>query len=164
MYIRNATINDADAIRTILNEAILETTATFDIEIKSIEDIVDWIKKHDDRFILYVAEIDKETVGLGALSKFSERKGYNDMAELSIYVNKKFHKKGIGKELVKHALSKASEVKFHTIVAFVTGGNQASIKMLAPFGFQFQGKMKEVGIKFGKRWNLEIWQTFLKAK
>ena len=49
LVIRPATLADVDAIREIYNEAILTSTATFDIEPKTREDRLQWFAAHDAR-------------------------------------------------------------------------------------------------------------------
>ena len=44
---RSATADDIPFITEVYNDAILNTTATFDTEVKSIEDRMLWFKNHD---------------------------------------------------------------------------------------------------------------------
>ena len=46
--IRPATENDVPAITEIYNEAVVNTTATFDTEVKSVEDRMIWFLARDD--------------------------------------------------------------------------------------------------------------------
>ena len=56
--IRPAARGDAEAIATIYNEAILETTATFDTETKTADERRSWLESHGDRHPVLVAELD----------------------------------------------------------------------------------------------------------
>ena len=38
----------------------------------------------------------------------------------------------------------------HTVVSVITSGNEASEKLHKKFGFEFCGRIKEVGMKFEK--------------
>ena len=56
LIIRRAELADAEAITEIYNEAILTTTATFDTEAKEVAERIEWLKLHDDRHPVLVAE------------------------------------------------------------------------------------------------------------
>lgn len=57
LNIRQSERSDIDAITEIYNEAILTTTATFDLEPKTREDRLKWLNDHDDRHPILVAEL-----------------------------------------------------------------------------------------------------------
>ena len=56
IVIRDAEIRDLVAITEIYNEAILNTTATLDTKVKSIEERKNWLSKHNHRYPVIVAE------------------------------------------------------------------------------------------------------------
>src|SRR5689334_23168715 len=85
--IRRAELADASAIADIYNEAILTTTATFDTEPKSVEDRVQWLQSHDERHPVLVAVVDGTVVGWASLTRWSERRAYDETAETSFYVH-----------------------------------------------------------------------------
>ena len=84
--IRRAELADLEAITAIYNEAILTTTATFDTEPKSACEQLPWFRSHGERHPILVADRDGTVVGWAALSKWSERRAYDDTAETSFYV------------------------------------------------------------------------------
>ena len=79
--IRAATPADVPAIAEIYNEAILTTTATFDLEPKSLADRAEWLQSRGARHPVLVAEVDGRVVGFAALSRWSDRTAYDDTAE-----------------------------------------------------------------------------------
>src|SRR5688572_31066489 len=99
MNIRLAQLNDAEAIAAIYNEAILTSTATFDTETKSIEERQAWLKSHDARHPVWVAEMEGKVVGWASLTKWSDRPAYADTAETSFYVASQYRGRGIGRKL-----------------------------------------------------------------
>ena len=52
--LRPAAIDDLPVIRKIYNHAILNTVATFDIEMKSDEEMLLWFEKHGERYPVVV--------------------------------------------------------------------------------------------------------------
>jgi len=57
------------------------------------------------------------------------------------------------------ALLEAGEkAGLHTVIARITGGNEASLRLAQSAGFELVGTMKEVGRKFGKLHNVHLMQ------
>jgi L-amino acid N-acyltransferase len=94
--IRRAEIADAAAIAEIYNEAIVTTTATFDTEVKTVEERAQWLEAHDERHPVLVAEVAGKVVGWTSLSRWSERRAYDGTAESSFYVLSPYRGRGVG--------------------------------------------------------------------
>ena len=148
--IRPAEIKDVPAIAEIYNDAILNTTATFDTEPKSIEDRVLWLKKHGTNYPVLIAEENNIVVGWASLTQWSDRCAYEKTAEVSVYVHKDQRGKGIGKKLLEQLVAAGEKAGIHYMLARITEGNKTSIHLHELFGFTHIGVMKEVGFKFGK--------------
>jgi len=148
--IREAKISDINEITAIYNWAIINTTATFDNETKSIDEQKSWFYKHGNKNPIIVAEINEKIVGWASLSKWSDRCAYSDTAELSLYVKEGFMNMGIGRKLMKKIIEKGNNIGLHVLIARITEGNENSIHLHESFGFKHIGIMKEVGKKFEK--------------
>ncbi len=77
--VRVATVEDAEAIRSIYNYEVTHTVATFDLVPRSIEDQEQWIASRTGAFATVVAtlgDVDPNeppiVVGFGALSPYRE--------------------------------------------------------------------------------------------
>ena len=149
--IRVAMLKDLKGITEIYNHAILNTTATFDTEPKTVQEQKKWFKEHGSKNPIVVAEIDKEIVGFASLSKYSTRCAYSDTAEISIYIKEKYRGKGIGKKLIKEIVDTGEKTGIHAIISRIAEGNKISIHLHDIVGFKHVGIYKEVGYKFGKR-------------
>ncbi len=149
--IRKATLKDLKEITDIYNEAILKTVATFDTEIKSLDEQKIWFDNHGAKNPIIVAEQNEIVIGWASLSQWSDRCAYSDTAEISLYVKSKYQGKGIGKKLIESILKEGKKVGLHAIIARITQGNKLSVRLHKKFGFKQIGVMKEVGQKFGKR-------------
>ena len=88
--IRKAVPLDVPAITEIYNEAILTTTATFDIKPKTVASQRNWFKDHGKRNPVLVAVVDGKVVGWVSLSEYSARCAYADTVELSLYIKEEF--------------------------------------------------------------------------
>lgn len=149
MVIRNAVLADAVFIANIYNEAVENTTATFDTELKSVTNREEWLNQHSDKYPVLVAEIEGEVVGFASMSRWSDRSAYNDTAEISIYISPAFHNRGIGKKLMHAIIDAGKKGGLHCVLSRISQGNAKSIYLHEQNGFSTIGVMKEVGKKFG---------------
>ncbi len=158
LTIRPATIDDLGAITAIYNQAILTTVATFDTKPKSLDEQKEWFEQHGARNPILVAELENHVVGWASLSRWSDRCAYSDTAEVSLYVAEENRGKGIGRMLLESIVDAGRGAGFHTIVARIAEGNDASVDLHRTVGFEQVGVMKEVGRKFGKLLDVVILQ------
>ena len=162
LIIRSAVKEDVDSIKNIYNWAVDHTTGTFDTELKSIENRIEWFVNRESQFIVLVAEWKNDIAGYIALNKWSERKAYDITAEVSFYVKPEFQGKGIGKKLLSTAIKFAEESKLVSLISRITEGNDQSIHLHKMAGFETIGVMKKAGIKFGKLLDVTLMQLILK--
>lgn len=158
MRVRPATIDDASAVAEIYNEAVISSTASFDLEPCDAADRVRWLSERAARHPVVVAEIGARVVGWGALSRFSERPAYQWTAEISVYVASTAHRQGIGRALASDLLARATEAGLHSVVARICTENVASLEMMRSLGFSETGTMHEVGRKFGRWLDVATWE------
>ena len=161
LKIRKAEIKDVPAITEIYNHAIIHTTSTFDTEIKTLENRLEWFRQHSPKHSIIVAECEGDVAGWASLSKWSEKMAYDSSVENSLYVDEKYRGKGIGKKLLEAIIDEGRKNGFHTIIARISDGNEISLKMHYDLGFEMTGTLKEVGVKFGKLIDVYILQIYL---
>jgi L-amino acid N-acyltransferase len=149
--VRLATLDDAEAIRSIYNPEVVESTVTFDITPRSLEEQRAYLAARSGAYAVIVAEQDGEVVGFAALSRWKEKAAYSTSVEDSIYVHRGHQGKGIGKLLLKELLEVATTHGFHAVLARIVDGAEASVALHEAFGFEIVGTEREVGRKFG-RW------------
>ena len=164
LTIREATLPDLGAITEIYNEAILKTVATFDTQTKTVEEQKSWFAEHGSKYPMLVAEQDGYVVGWASLSMWSDRCAYSDTAEGSLYVKEEYQGKGIGRKLLEAIIRAGQKAGLHTVVARITGGNEASIHLCESVGFEHIGVMKEVGRKFGKLLDVNLMQKIYDSR
>lgn len=153
MKIRAATPDDIPGILEIYNEAVINTTATYDYEPVTLENRIAWFEEHcADRYPVFVAIHSLgDVVGWSSLNRYRYRRGYNFTAENSIYVAANQRGKGLGKLLMPPLIDGARTRGLHAIVAGIDAQNEASMRLHAAFGFEKVAHFKEVGFKFD-RW------------
>ena len=159
--IRRAELADAPAIADIYNEAILTTTATFDTETKSVEERAQWLQSHDERHPVLVAVAEGKVVDWASLTRWSERRAYDDTAETSFYVHSTHRGRGIGRKLKDAIIEEARRLRYHTLIARVAEGSDESIYLNERAGFVHVRTLKEVGRKFDRLLDVHIMQKLL---
>lgn len=163
MNIRYAKESDMPQLLDIYNYEVLNGTATFDLQVKTLEERMVWFLEHNiDNHPLIVAEIDENVVAYASLSSYREKAAYHATVELSIYVDIAYRRRGIARKLLGCLLDEAkSREDIHTIISVITEGNDRSIALHEEFGFVYCGTMKEVGLKFGKMLGIVNYQLIL---
>ena len=150
LIIRHAVSADIESITDIYNEAILTTDATFDTEPKAVTEQMTWFDDHGKKNPILVAEENGILCGWASLSKWSSRSAYADTAEISVYIKREFHNRGIGRRLMQEILEEGEKAGLHTIISRITAGNTASVYLHEELGFEHIGIMREGGKKFDK--------------
>lgn len=163
LNIRRAVVADIDAITEIYNEAILTTTATFDLEPKTREDRLQWFADHGDRHPILVAEWSGNVVGWACLNPWKPRAAYDNTAESSFYVKEEYRGRRIGRKLKRAIIEEARRLGFHVLIAGAAEGSDASMHLNESFGFEVVGTFKKVGRKFGRDLDVTYFQMFLDA-
>lgn len=160
--IRLAEPTDAEAIRSIYNVEVAESTVTFDLVPRSLEQQEEWIRRHSGGHPAVVALDDAGTVlGFGSLSPYKERPAYAPTVEDSVYVHRDGRGAGVGRALLGELIRLAQGYGYHSVVARIVGGHDASIGLHAAQGFQLVGVEREVGRKLGRWLDVVIMQRLL---
>ncbi|MGH7736223.1 MAG: GNAT family N-acetyltransferase, partial [Gemmatimonadales bacterium] len=151
LEVRVATPGDAEAIRTIYNAEVTGSTVTFDIVPRTREEQAAWVEDHQGAHPAIVAVAGGAVAGFGSLSPFRERPAYATTVEDSVYVAEAWRGRGVGRRLLAELVAVAARQGFHTVIARISGDNEASIALHRAEGFALVGVEREVGRKFG-RW------------
>lgn len=161
MELRLGTVADAEALRTIYNREVLETTHTFDLEPRTLEEQEAWIREREGALGVVVAEIDGEVAGFASLSPYRPRAAYRTSVENSVYVAETARGTGVGRALMEELIDVATKRGFHTIIARISGGHEASVGLHHSCGFHVVGTEREVGRKFGRWLDVIVMQRML---
>jgi len=153
---------DAEATRAIYNVEVLESTVTFDITPRTLADQQVWIAEHSGGHPAIVAvDGPGEVVGFASLSPFKPRAAYAPTVEDSVYVHRDCRGRGIGALLLREVIRLGTDHGFHSVVARIVGGHEASIALHRQCGFEEVGCEREVGRKFGRWLDVVLMQRML---
>ena len=161
LRIRIVEPGDAPAIRDIYNREVLESTVTFDLVPRTLEDQVAWIDEHSGGHPAVVAVDGHDVVGFASLTPYRPRPAYMTTVEDSVYVHRDHRGAGVGALLLGELVDLAREHGFHAIIARIVGDHAASIRLHTACGFETIGTEREVGRKFGKWLDVVLMQKML---
>lgn len=163
MKVQAATESDLPEITTIYNDAILKTTATFDVAPRTDAEQVAWFREHGPKHPILVAEDQGRVVGWASLSAWSGRCAYSDTAELSVYVAEGVRGRGVGQRLAESILEAGRRAGLHTVISRIAGESEASVRLHEKLGFKKIGVMREVGRKFGRLIDVHLYQHLFES-
>ena len=161
LIIRRAAQADLEDIRRIYNHAILRTTATFNTEPKTLEDWEQTYAQQTERYPLLVAAVDGKVAGWALIRPYGHRQAYEHSVENAIYLDDDYQGRGIGSALLGELIGMARELGFHTVLALIVAGNDASVKLHEKHGYAQVGVLREVGRKFDRWLDIVVMQRML---
>ena len=160
--IRPATPEDHPAILDIWTPVIRDTTVTFVSELKTPESLVEYIDGRRARGReFFVAELEGAVAGFASYDQFRGGDGYVHAMEHTIILGPAARGRGIGRALMQAVEAHARERGAHTMVAGVSGENDAGIAFHAAVGYEPCGRMPQSGRKFGRWLDLVLMQKIL---
>lgn len=153
----------AEAIRAIFNDAILNSTALYDYQPRSPEVMAHWFaaKRNGNFPVIGVLAGNGELMGFGSYGTFRAWPAYHYTVEHSLYVAAAFRRRGVGKVLLREIISHAQARDYHVLVGGIDSQNAASLALHRQFGFTPAGTLREVGYKFGRWLDLDLYQLIL---
>ena len=162
LSVRPATDGDAEALRAIYNPEVLESTVTFDLVPRTLDDQLAWQQARSGAHVVLVAvDGSDEVVGFGSLSPYKERPAYSTTVEDSVYVRRDQQGRGVGRLLLQELVAIATAHGFHAMMARIVGDHEASIALHRALGFEMVGTEREVGRKFGRWLDVIVMQRLL---
>jgi phosphinothricin acetyltransferase len=154
---RHATIEDLPAIVAIYNSTIPSRLVTADLEPVTVESRQAWFTAHKPHARpLWVVEERGNIVAWLSFSDFYGRPAYLRTAEVSIYLLETARGRGLGSGLLEAALARAPELGIDTLLGFIFGHNEPSLRLFRRFGFGEWGRLPRVAVLDGVERDLVI--------
>jgi len=142
---RLAARGDLAQIVAIYNATIASRRVTADTEPVSVQSRVRWFEEHDPALRpLWVVEAEGRIAAWLSYSSFYGRPAYDKTAELSVYVDEDFRQRGLGSYLLTQALRHAPALKLDTLLGFIFGHNEPSLRLFEKSGFRKWGELPGV--------------------
>jgi L-amino acid N-acyltransferase YncA len=149
--VRPATAGDSAAIAALYDHHVRHGTASFDSEGPTAAQWAVKIAYVQSRgWPFLVTELDGSLAGYAYATQFRDRPAYARTCENSIYIAPAAIGQGLGAALLAELIEQARASGFHQMIAVIGGGEPASVALHAKLGFVERGRMKDVGLKFGR--------------
>ncbi len=137
MTIRDAANADLPAIVAIYNSIIPGRMVTADLEPVSVASRLPWLQAHDPaKRPIWVAEENGEIRAWLSFDTFYPRAAYDGTVMLALYVHEKHRRAGLGRMLLTRALAHAPKLGVHTVLGYIFGHNEPSLRLFEAFGFE----------------------------
>lgn len=159
--IRPARLEDSEAIAAIYAPYCTDTVISFEMEAPTADEMRQRIEKITKALPWLVEERAGKVVGYAYASPHRERLAYQYSVEVSVYVDKNFHKQGIGTALYKQLFDELRALGKYNALAGITLPNQASVSIHERLGFVQTGTYSKVGYKFQGWHDVGWWQLVL---
>jgi phosphinothricin acetyltransferase len=149
--IRPATLDDAPAIATIYNQGIEDRLATLETQLRSPDERREWLAARGPRHPVVVVEADGRVVGWASLNSFNPRPAYDNVADISVYVERAWRGRGVGRRLIARLVELARAIGYHKLVLAAFPFNEAGMALYRRMGFGTVGIYREQG-RLDGRW------------
>lgn len=147
---RLATREDLPRIVAIYNATIPSREVTADLEPVSVESRQHWFDQHrPESHPLWVVDLDDQVAAWLSFSSFYGRPAYRRTAEISVYVDMPWRAIGVGRYLLGQAIAAAPSLQLDTLLGFIFGHNERSLRLFERVGFQRWGHLPRVAVLDG---------------
>ena len=163
LSIRDVQISDAPRLIEIYSYYVLNTAVSFEYDVPPVDEFIRRIKNTTEQYPYLVCVKDDRVVGYAYAGAYSPRKAYEWTAAASIYVDKDYHRQGIGSLLydsLEEKLRAQGIVNLLAGVAFCDKEDEYlshdSKKFHISKGYSQVAHMIKIGKKFD-RWYDLLW-------
>jgi L-amino acid N-acyltransferase YncA len=161
LSIRGAVASDAEAICRIYNQGIEDRLATLETELRTPAERAEWLAARGPRHPVMVAEAAGEVVGWGSLNRFNPRPAYDHVVDFSVYVERAWRGKGVGRQLLARLIELATELRYHKMVLAAFPFNPPGMALYRRMGFTEVGVYREQGQVDGKWVDVVVMEKLL---
>lgn len=161
--IRTATIQDAEAILDIYGYYVENTAISMEYDIPTLAEFENRIANTLENYPYLVAEMDEKIVGYAYAGRFHPRAAFYRSAEVSIYIHKHAHKKGVGRmlyEAIEEKLTEQGILNVYASIAYTDIEDEYLTNNSTQFhehmGYTKVAQFNNCCYKFG-RWYHLIW-------
>jgi phosphinothricin acetyltransferase len=152
---------DAAACAAIYAPYVRDSAVSFEEAVPSAEQLAARIARIAATHPWLVCERDGNVVGFAYGVPHRERAAYRWAADVSVYVDPAWQRRGIGRALYAALLSRLRAQRLHVACAGITLPNAASVGLHESLGFELVGIYRGIGWKAGAWRDVGWWQLRL---
>lgn len=164
MRIRHADpARDGAGCAAIYAPFVTDSAISFEEEVPTAADFAARIERIQLTHPWIVAECEQRLAGFAYGCPHRERAAYRWAAEVSVYVDPGFHRRGVGRALYQALLGLLREQGLWVACAGIALPNEASVALHESLGFALVGVYRRIGYKAGAWWDVGWWQLELRS-
>jgi L-amino acid N-acyltransferase YncA len=148
--VRFASLDDAPAICAIYNQGIEDRVATLETERRDPDERRRWLASRGTRYPVVVAEQGGQVVAWASLNSFNPRRCYDHVADISVYVERSWRGKGMGRIMLARLIELGRALGFHKLVLACFPTNKPGVALYERMGFTPVGLYREQGLLDGQ--------------
>jgi L-amino acid N-acyltransferase YncA len=158
LTLRAATEGDLPDIVDIYNATIASRMVTADLEPVTVESRRSWLAAHQipSRPIWVLGDATDRIRAWISFDQFYARAAYDGTAMIAIYVATSHQRQGLGRHLLTTAIARAPALGLHTLLGYIFGHNERSLRLFESHGFERWGHLPRVAVLDGLERDLII--------
>ena len=147
---------DAPAVRGIYAPFVADSATSFETDVPDVAEMERRLTVHADRYPWLVFEQGGTVLGYAYASPHRARKAYQWSVEVSVYVDPRAHRSGVGRALYTALFDVLRRQHYVNAYAGITLPNPKSVGLHQSMGFAPVGVYRQIGFKFD-RWHDVQW-------
>jgi Sortase and related acyltransferases len=148
-----------NTVMKIFNYYISESMAAFPETILPEQFYLMMMKRSEELSAYVLFEKDKnEVIGFCSLNPYSPFSTFKATATITYFIDKDYVGKGLGSQCLAKLEEDASKLGIHNIIAEISSRNDESITFHKKHGFEFAGKLNDIGEKLGNIFSIVYMQ------
>jgi phosphinothricin acetyltransferase len=158
--VRRALKADVPTLLDIYNHYVVHTHITFDLDARTLEQRLAWFSQFSmtRRHQCFVTEHDGKVIGWASSGPFKDRAAYDCSVETSVYLAPHATRQGFGRRLYAALFEALEQADVHRAYGGIAQPNEASVGLHEAMGFALVGTYRQVGRKFGRFWDVAIYE------
>jgi phosphinothricin acetyltransferase len=156
--LRTAVEADLPAIVAIYNSTIASRMVTADLEPVTVDSRRAWFAAHQKPAhpIWVLCDSAGEISAWLSFDQFYPRAAYDGTAMVALYVAPAARRLGLGRHLLQTAIARAPALGLHTLLGYIFGHNEPSLRLFAAHGFTRWAHLPRVAVLDGEERDLII--------
>jgi phosphinothricin acetyltransferase len=142
LRIREAVLHDIQRITEIHNQGIVDRESVLDLTPYPLNQRLVWFKNLSEREAVIVAEINGCVVGFSAIQPYSHDDVYVHVGVATVWVEKDFRGRGIGRRLADKTFSLARKKGYRKLMFFAYCFNREKMGFYKKLGYEEVGTFK----------------------
>ena len=162
-YIRDAKVADAERLLEIYDYYVRHTAISFEYDTPSLDEFTARMEKIMRRYPYLVIEKDSRIEGYAYAGAFKDRAAYDRSCEMTIYIDHRSRKEGLGRRLyeaLEEKLKAMGMLNLYACIGYPETDDEYLTKNSAEFhehlGYTKVGEFHRCGYKFDRWYNM-IW-------